>query len=198
MKRFFLLSLAALATLLPASAGPLSLTLDPVNGQVSGPAGTNIGWGFTLNGDATNWLVVTSVQISGDPFPVGTAANFTDLLSNWMGDALAPGATLTQSWAGGLGLAQFAIPGTSSTNDVSGIFNILVDYDLYAADPFTALGDPGYVDPGPLGPRQFSNSAQITVSAPDTGNVAPEPGTWLLFVTALPLIVVGRRRTRRA
>ncbi len=198
MKRFLLLSIAALATLLPAAAGPLSLTLDPVNGQVSGPAGTNVGWGFTLNGDTTDWLVVTAVHLGGDPFPVGSFANFTDLLSTWVGSnvPLAPGGTLTQSWAGGLGLAQFAIPGVSSTNDV-GAFNILVDYDLYDSNPFT---DPNanYIDPGLLGPRQFSNTAQITVTAPDAGSGAPEPGTWVLFLTAAPLIVLGRRRTRRA
>ena len=190
MKRLMLLSLAALTTLLPSFAG--TLDLNPLNGQVAGQADTTVGWGFTINGDLTDWLVVTAVQLGGDPFPVGTAANFTDLLSVWVGNnsyAIAPGASLTQGYAGGLGLAEFAIPGSNNPGDTSGVIMLKLEYDLYDADPFVD-GAANYV-----GSHEASAAAQIDVIAAST---APEPGSWVLMAAALPLIAIGRRgRMRR-
>ncbi len=47
-------------------ADNISLSLDPANGALAGPAGTTVGWGFTLANMGTNYAV-----ISGSDFCVG-------------------------------------------------------------------------------------------------------------------------------
>ena len=188
MKRLLILLPLTVAILAPSYAA--SITLDSPGGEVSGQPGTTVGWGFTLQGDSSDWLVVTAVSLGTDPFPVGSAANFTDLLSSWAGDnnyAVDPGASLTQAYSGGLGLAEFNIPGANNPGDTSGTLTINVDYDLYTG------GNP-FVDGSASYDRssEISAAAQIDVVASSSSPTAPEPGTWVMLIAALAMIAVGR------
>src|ERR1700757_2594148 len=68
MKTIRILMLVALSAIFTcaAQADSISLTLDPTNGALTGPAGSTVGWGFTLTNTGTDYAV-----ISGSDFCVG-------------------------------------------------------------------------------------------------------------------------------
>jgi hypothetical protein len=51
--------LSALGNLAEADSVP-TLTLDPNSGAITGPAGSTVGWGFTLTNASSDFLVVSS------------------------------------------------------------------------------------------------------------------------------------------
>jgi len=86
-----------------ARADSLIFTATP--GDVSGPAGTTIGWGFTLtNTSATDYL-----DISGIDADLFASANGTPDASIFLFPNLAPGQSVTQLYdpVAGVGLFQF-------------------------------------------------------------------------------------------
>lgn len=176
-----------LATLVAGGAfsAPI-LTLDPSPGNISGLAGSTIGWGFTLSPDAVNWTLITAVQMN-----VTSIGFFQDYLSAWVSAnafALGPGAApLVQSFIPGVpgadarGVAGVTINPNAPLGPITGFIDI--SYELYDADPF--LGG-NLVSVG----NSFTPAFQITVSD------IPEPGTAsLLAAAALALLCVRRRPT---
>lgn len=185
MKRTLSLCLFTLTFALASQAGILTLTAP--GGVVSGAPGTTVGWDFSIAGDSQYWTVITAVQLGTDPSPVGTSADFTDLISPSSFYLLAPNMTLTNMTAG-MQLATFFIPGNVAVGQNSPPLSILLDYDLYDGDPNVAGQQVGFshVD---------SAAAQIDVVAPQMGGSStPEPGTWMLLLSAIPGFACRRLR----
>ena len=185
MKRILSLCLYGMTFALASHAG--ILTLNPTDGVVSGAPGATVNWGFTITADPTYWTVINAVQVGSETLPVGPTSNFTDLISSSSFYLLSPNTNLTDTIAGSP-LASFLIPNTTSVGTSSPVFSILLNYELFDGDP-NVNGNQVGLD------LQASANAQINVVAPDTGGTgAPEPGTWLLLITALPVLVWRGRR----
>ena len=182
--RKFLMLLTLLAGPGALFASPV-LTLDPSSGNISGPAGSTVGWGFSLTSDQTDWISVIGTVALFETNPA--LGSFTDLIGPQGGPtsgALAAGAAdwvqmFDLSVASGLG--SFAIdPGAHIGDSDSGTFRVL--YETFTDNPATCGGcmlGVGSVDVG------------FTVTA---AAQTPEPGTWLLVAGGIGWL--GRRRRR--
>ncbi|MCX6594946.1 MAG: hypothetical protein NTV70_01095 [Acidobacteria bacterium] len=168
------------------SAGPL---LEIPNAALVGNPGQRVGWGFRLTGDDQFWLVVSSVQST---FPdtggyAGENPPVSDLLSPYFalsGLALKPLEVLELNYNGAdLGLASYlirpdAVPGLPDVGD------LFITYDLYTDAPSNGgqqvfpTGDPG----------AFTIAASVGLQS------VPEPGTGLLFLSALAVWPLWRFR----
>jgi hypothetical protein len=188
MKRLTLIQALAIALLLfssaPASAIPFTFTVLPVGGDVSGPAGSTVGWGYEItNPSATDWLEVNS--LNADPFVNGTPNAIFDF------PILPPGAIVTVVYnsAGPVGLYELTWdPGAPTGFVNSGTFE--VGGQFYNNDPLT-----GGVPTQPGDEQNGAYSAEVT------GASVPEPATLLLLGTAALTFARGRRtatRLRRA
>lgn len=176
---------SALLLLMSAALPAVTISLTPADGVVFGNPGDTVNWGFTITGDPTNWLLITSVQ---------STTPIEDVLSTFVGTngyALAPGLLTpwTESSTPGLAatagaLARFQIPLAALPGSaINGTF--LVTYDLFDANPFV---NGNVVSSGEFGPLPF----RVTVNDVST---VPEPGTfWVAAVAGLALI--GRQRLR--
>ena len=109
MRRYLSWAVLAAGLLLTAAAAradSLTFTVTPVN--VSGPAGTTVGWGFTI----TNNLNATGdyLDISAIDSDLFLSTNGTPDASIFLFPNLAPGESETQSYdsVAGLGLFQFS------------------------------------------------------------------------------------------
>jgi hypothetical protein len=187
-KLLFFVSAAAMAWAEPV------FTVYPVNGPMVlnnalAGNGQTLGWGVTVENDGAGWLVFTSVQLAGDPSPVGSAANFTDLLSLWVLNnnyAVAPNETFHLNWAPGTaGLAEFQFP-SSPFGFAGPVLPIAINYDVFDANPFTSP----YTTDDAANP--FYVNVALAVSEPPLGSV-PEPGTAALVPGALAIGWLIRR-----
>jgi hypothetical protein len=183
MKKLLLLVMCA-GTL---AAGPV-LTLDPLDGNVSGPAGGVVGWGFTLTSDSSQWVsVIGTVLLFESNSSLGIYLDFIGTEGGPVSGILAPGSPAwTEAFdpAFGQGLGEFLIdPAASPGNPDSGTFRVL--YETFSADPNTCGGC--------LIDSQFVE-APFTVSVADP---APEPGSAMLMALAGALAVAWKSRWPR-
>jgi hypothetical protein len=184
---------SALGTRTPADTLP-TLTLDPVDGALVGPAGSTVGWGFTLTNLGTNFLVV-----SGSDFCVGVisspCSNSLGTYTDFIGPQFFPvgpspeSSTFTQAFDNKLqlGMGSFQIdPG--ATGSATGF--IALTYDLYSVDPNSPVFDPAtdFVSFG----NYLTAPASVTVGT--STSAVPEPASLLLLVSGL---VVGWFMTKR-
>jgi len=169
-----------------ADSYEFSLTLLPGTGNVTAPAGTTIGWGYTItNLDSNNWLETTA--INSDLFQNGTPdASIFDL------PILAPGTTITVPYVAGIsGLFDF----TWNADVPVGFINqgtFLLSGDFFAGDP---LAGGNFLQSGLDAPAAYS----VTVS--NSTSTVPEPSTVVLLfggLMAVSLIKSRRTLTRRA
>lgn len=187
--RFALSALAVSLMMAPAWSAPM-LTLDPPDGAISGVPGSTIGWGFSLSSDATNWTLITAVQMN-----VGAVGVFEDYLSAWVSNnsfALAPGALpLIQAFSAGVpgvtatGLASVILNANAPLGAITGAMDI--SYELYDADPFQGGN---FVSAG-----NFTPAFQITVSP--VADI-PEPATAMLVGVGMLIVCASRRLYRSA
>lgn len=165
-----------------AQAAPI-ITLDP-SASIGGSPGDTIGWGFTINNDTTQWLVVSSVTPSGFSPAVGT---FTDFIASQNFYVVNPNSIFSAPFSSATngGFGSFLIDSGAAQGAVAnGTFAIL--YDLYANDPNI---DPSEVAPG----NAFSElSASVTVARASQG--IPEPGQGILVALGLGGLAILRRR----
>ena len=86
-----LLVLGTIVVLLPTSvfAGSFTFSLIPASGDVSGPAGSTVGWGYTLTNDTALWIQPMGVSagafLNGTPnlifdFPAVAPNSFVTLV----------------------------------------------------------------------------------------------------------------------
>ncbi|HEX4002638.1 MAG TPA: PEP-CTERM sorting domain-containing protein [Candidatus Acidoferrales bacterium] len=195
-----LATLCVLALGVRAKADDISLTLDPSGGAVAGPAGSTVGWGFTLTDAGTDFAVVT-----GSDFCTGMLTSpcsnafgvYTDFIGQQfvvVGPSPEPG-SISQSFddTSMAGVGSFAIDSTSA-GTLDGY--VALTYDLYSVDPNAPDFDPT-VDTVSTGNYLYA-PASVTVGSSLTS--VPEPGTMTLLAVGMALLffltAFGPRRRR--
>ncbi len=167
-----LMGLLAVLAGSPAYAIPdWTFSTIPASGDISGPAGSTIGWGYTItNLDTTNWLVLGG--LSADAFLNGTPNSLFDY------PIVAPSSTVTVTYDG-----------------VNGLYELT--WDLGAPDGFvnsgTFIASADWYDGDPFGGGNFVAAAPDR-SALYSATVVPEPSALFLVGTGLLIAgTVGRR-----
>src|SRR5579863_7483192 len=141
MRRYFFgvcLALGLPLTTWPSRADSLTFTVIPPN--VSGPAGTTVGWGFSI----TNTSSSDYLDISGIDSDLFASANGTPDASIFPFPNLAPGQTATQLYdpVDNLGLFQFTWnSGLPVATTESGQFRLLGAFCDPVVDQFCAEDD---------------------------------------------------------
>ena len=160
---------------LPAYADPFTFSTLPGSGDVAGPAGSTVGWGYSItNNSLTDWLVTTA--ISAGTFFNGIPSAIFDF------PILAPGATISVpfSAAGGLGLYELTWNATAPAGFVnSGTFDLSAEWwngDPFAGGSFLALA--------------ADETAPYTATV--TARALPVPSTLLLMVLGLAALCLRR------
>jgi hypothetical protein len=113
-----------------------SLTFSAIPSAVSGPAGTTVGWGYSItNTSATDYLDITAIDsdlfLATDGTPDASIFNFPNL---------APGQTVTQVYdpVDSVGLFQFTWnAGLPDGTEESGVFTLYGAFCV-PTDPFCA------------------------------------------------------------
>ena len=168
------LTLAILLASQAARADSVSFTLLPPD--VSGSAGTTVGWGFSIsNNSTTNYLDISAIDSS--VFLDGTPDSSPFLFSF---SSLAPGATAVQLFdpTNGLGLFQFTWDPTAPVGFTNtGFFGLQGAFCNPAVDIFCAedLSVPSTL----LATADYSATVISSTSS------VPEPSSLLLLVLGL-------------
>ncbi len=166
-------------------ASVITLSLIPDSGSVYGPAGSTVGWGYTITNTSSEWLGTLAVSAGsfthGTPNVIFHFPNVAPLSSVSLDFSLAAtGECMTPP----CGLYDFAWDSSAPVGTVnSGTFGISSDF--FSGNP----ADPSSVDLGPAPDANASYSA----------SAVPEPSTLLLFVTGCgSLLTLGWRQRQRA
>lgn len=164
---WFCLAVLVLLAAPGVQADSWTVSLVPSSGMIAGPAGSTIGWGYSItNQSATNWLVLTG--LSADPFLNATPdAFYFDF------PIIAPGATVTvvfdaTTFTGLFGLTWDVTAPVGFTN--SGIF--ILSGEFWENDPF-------------LGGNFVSLGLDQSAAYSATVTPVPEPASLLLLATGL-------------
>jgi hypothetical protein len=196
MKRVFYLLTISVISVAAGRASPI-FSLGPLDGALSGSAGSVVGWGFTIT-DTTDFLVVSetdfcvsATQASDLPCAsqVQSLGTYTDFsASDFVVVGPAPySTTVTQDFdpGGPAGFGSFAINGNAVAGTVlSG--GIAVIYDLFDGDPANGGAQIG-------GDNFIALPASVTV-VPSVQT--PEPGTMAPLGLAAVGLMLLRRRLR--
>jgi PEP-CTERM motif len=196
MKLFQTLSIATLLLLAlaaRANADDISLTLDPASGALTGPAGSTVGWGFTLSNSGSGFAVISGSDFCVGPItsPCGTSfGSYTDFIGQQF--IVVGSSSVTETFDNNtqFGLGSFFI-NPASTGTVTGL--AVVFYDLFSVDPNSPDFNPDLdtISNGNL----LTADASVTVGSSTTST--PEPGS-LLLLTAGALAFISFRRFRVA
>jgi len=171
-------SLMAIATAAMVGKGSLCraddvLTFDliPESGDVSGPAGSTVGWGYSITNESiTDWLLTTNLV--SDSFLYGSPTPLFDF------PEVAPGTTATESFdpVGLAGLYQDVLNASAPAGSLdSG--NFVLSAQWYDGDPFNGGN---FIADAP--------DTNAAYSATVTGSAVPEPGSFLLIAGGLLLL----------
>ncbi|SPQ02049.1 conserved exported hypothetical protein [Candidatus Sulfobium mesophilum] len=173
--------LICIATFSTISTGHADLIIDgwsfatiPESGNIAGPPGSTIGWGYTIsNDDPDNWLVL--IGLNADIFQQGATALIFDF------PIVAPGSLLSVPYDGFNGLYQLTWDLSAPIGFVnSGTFTLSAEY--WNGDPLTG--------------GTFIESAQDR-SSPYKATVIPEPSTFLLLGAGLAGMGLLRRKFKK-
>lgn len=167
---------AILACSVAAFADDVTLTLLAA-GNLSGPAGSTVGWGYTITNNTSNWLESLSLDVGS--FTNGTPNLIFDFPN------VGPNGSVTEDFSvvttgscssPPCGLYEFTWDSNASVGTVnSGTFTVSSEY--FSGDP----ANPASTD---LGPAPDA-SANYSVIAASPIAVTPEPSTVLLLLIGL-------------
>jgi PEP-CTERM motif len=153
----------------------LTFTVTPTD--VSGPAGTTVGWGFSIsNTSTTDYL-----DISGIDSDLFAAADGTPDASIFLFPNLAPGQTATQAYdpVAGLGLFQFTWnPGVATGTMESGQFRLMGAFCDPSVDQFCA-------EDVSVASVVLATGAYTATVSPGSTTAVPEPSSFLLLLSGL-------------
>jgi len=185
--RLSLLFVAPALLAVSSGAWADTVTFLAVPADVSGPAGSTVGWGYSITNDSTNYLDITGIDsdlfLAADGTPDSSIFNFPNV---------APGQTVVQVYdpADLLGLFQFTwnsdVPvGTTETGN----------FTLYGA--FCSGSDPFCADDLSVPSVALASAAySATVTAPTGGPSVPEPSPILWLMVWIGVAALGRRLQR--
>jgi len=186
----FLIAIVLLATTTGARADSLSFTLIPSDGAVSGPAGTTVGWGFSITNTSTS---ADYLDLSGIDSDLFASANGTPDASIFPFPNLAPGQTAIQLYdpVDNLGLFQFTWnSGLPVGTTESGQFRLMGAFCDPSVDQFCA--EDGSVASTVLASADYS--ATVSPSGVVT-TPTPEPSSVGLMLAGIGLMLMTRKRT---
>jgi hypothetical protein len=170
------LALGLLFTNQVATADSLIFTVTPT--AVSGPAGTTVGWGFTITNTSTT---SDYLDISGIDSDLYAATDGTPDASIFLFPNLAPGESVSQLYdpAGGLGLFQFTWNLGLATGTIeTGQFRLFGAFCDPTVDQFCA-------EDGSVKSTVLESGAYTATVIPASGTPVPEPSSILLLLSAL-------------
>ena len=188
-----LICMLALGGMAQADTMP-ALALNPTNGAIVGPAGSTVGWGFTLTNPGANFAVVTSSDfcVGVVTSPCGNSlGTYTDFIAAQF-FVVGPSpetSSVTQAFNNNsqTGVGSFLI-NLNATG--SAIGQLVLTYDLFSVSPNSTGFDPG-LDTVSVG-NFLTAPASVTVA---TATV-PEPGSLFLLLSGLAIssLVIKIRR----
>ena len=157
-------------------------SISPQSGNISGQAGSTIGWGYNLENDSSMyWLLAFDVR-SDTPFQYGTASS-----NPFDYPVLAPGTTVSTPYDGNVGLADLTWDVDAPINYVnSGSF--IITSGWYDGDPFNGgnlVGD--------AGTKTAFYSATVVSTTPEPSSLV----TLLIGSSLLVFNLVTRQGNRR-
>ncbi|HLK50375.1 MAG TPA: hypothetical protein VKT49_19680 [Bryobacteraceae bacterium] len=174
-------ALACLALIASSSAWADTFNFTALPSDVAGPAGSTVGWGYTIsNASTTSWLVLTA--LNAGVFDHGSADSLFDF------PTLAPGATVSISFdpVNSLGLYELAWSATAPTGFVNdGFFTLSAEW--WDGDPLTGGN---FLSDAPDGSAAYSATVTGSTSV-------PEPAvTWVVSWIAALLFLQKARDIR--
>jgi hypothetical protein len=166
-----------------------TVTFTVLPPDVSGPAGTTVGWGYSItNNSTTDYLDISGVDAG--VFLDGTPDSSPFLFSF---SSLAPGATDTQAYdpLNDLGLFQLTWDADAPVG-----FTNSGTFGLYGAFCDPSLGDNTCAEDLSV-PSTDLAFADYSATVSPSGVVAtPEPGTLLLLCSGLSMVALGSKRRK--
>jgi hypothetical protein len=183
-------SLLLLAAIAIVAGGQIALadlsftfTAVPASGNIEGPAGSTIGWGYSITNDSsTDWLVTTNLA-------AGVFQNGTPDASLFDFPIVSPLTTVTVPYDQSTGSGLFGLAWNSSAPSAfvnSGSFTLSAEW--FTGNPLTTGTDTGI-----SGNEIAAYSA--TVSSPVS--TVPEPNFSVLIAAALLLLCLGKSNNFR-
>jgi len=174
-------------------ADTFTFSTVPSNGDISGAAGSTLGWGYSVtNNSLDKWLMF--VNLSADGFTNGTPnGNVFDF------PIVAPGTAITTNYDGTSGLYEF----TWDVGAPAGSFNsgnFVLSAEWWSGDPFDEIAPGEFLETIP----DFSVPYSVTVPASCNCTPVPEASslqTLVLGITglgALFLFNLNRKRLQDA
>jgi hypothetical protein len=197
MKMIRLIAIALLLTIALAGVSRANsvptLTVSPAN--LVGPAGSNVGWGFTVTNLGTDFAIIT-----GSDFCVGAITSpcsnslgtYTDLIgSQFFVVGPTPEAnSVSQPFdnSAQTGFGSFLI-NLAASGSVTG--ELVMSYDLFTVDPNAANFDPS-LDTASVG-NLLTSAASVTVGPKIVAT--PEPGSLMLLLSGLAACLMFKLRS---
>jgi hypothetical protein len=168
----------------PLWADSITFDLLPSDGNVSGPPGSLVGWGYSLEDtDPSNWFVAT--DLNSDSFSNGTPTLLFDF------PILAPGDTVTEAFdpVNGIGLFELQWDASAPAGFVNS-GNFTLSGEWWDGDP---LNGGNFIADAPDIALPYS----ATVTSPSSA--VPEPSSFVLLAWAVGMMTAFRiaRNPRR-